>query len=176
MSRFLFLWLLLILGDLIKNASCLVGCLALLKEGNHSEWVGRHRFIQVGKLVLVRLRLCKEYLFTLLLRRGYVHLSTEVVTLKVAEKLHLTPHELVHWHESGLLGRTKPANQLVANVGEPGDGLKVVPGALVEVCLHTICIDWASFCNDAGPLCQAYVLKALTQEAKQQWAIVLLRI
>jgi hypothetical protein len=34
MSRFLFLWLLFILGDLIKNASCLVGCLTLLKEGN----------------------------------------------------------------------------------------------------------------------------------------------
>ncbi len=86
------------------------------------------------------------------------------------------PHELVHWHESGLLGRTKPANQLVANVGEPGDGLKVVPDALVEVCLRRICIVWALFCNDTGPLGQAYVLKAQTQEAKQQWTIVLLCI
>ncbi len=42
MSRFLFLWLLLILGDLIKNASRLVGCLTLLEEGNHSERVGRY--------------------------------------------------------------------------------------------------------------------------------------
>jgi hypothetical protein len=83
----------------------------------------------------------------------------------------------MHWHESGLLGHTKPANQLlVANVGEPGDGLKVVPDALVEVCLCTICIARASFCDDAGPLCQAYILKALTQEAKQQWTIVLLQI
>ncbi len=65
-------------------------------------------------------------------------------------------------------------NQLVANVGEPGKGLKVVPDALVEVCLHTICIIRASFCNDVGLLCQAYILKALTQEAKQQWTIVLL--
>ncbi len=168
MSRFLFLWLLLILCNLIKNASRLVGCLTLLKEGNHSEWVGRYRLVQVGKLVLVRLRLRKKDLFTLLLRRGYVHRLTEVVTLEVAEKLHLTPHELMHWHVSGLLGHTKPANQLVANVGEPGDGLKVVPDALVEGCLHPICIVWASFCNNAGPLCQAYVLKALTQEGKQQ--------
>ncbi len=45
MSRFLFLWLLLILGDLIKNASRLVGCLTLLKEGNHSERVGRYRLV-----------------------------------------------------------------------------------------------------------------------------------
>ena len=106
--------------------------MTLLKEGNHSEWVGRYHLVQIGKLVLVRLRLREEDLFTLLLRRGYVHHSMEVVTLKVAEKLHSTPHELVHWHESGLLGRAKPANQLVANVGEPGNGLEVVPDALIK--------------------------------------------
>jgi hypothetical protein len=176
MSCFLFLRLLLILGDLIKNASRLVGCLTLLEEGNHSERVGRYRLVQVGKLVLVCLRLHKEDLFTLLLRRGYVHCSTEVATLKVAEMLHLTPHELMHRHESRLLGRTKPANQLVADVGEPGNGLEVVPDALVKGCPHPICIVRASFFNDAGPLCQVYVLKALTQEAKQQWTIVPLRI
>ncbi len=176
MGCFLFLWLLLIVGNLIKNASRLVSCLTLLEGGNHSERVGRHRLIQVGKLVLVCLRLHKEDLFTLLLRRGYVHRLTEVVTLKVAEKLHLTPHELVHWHECGLLGHTKPANQLVANVGEPGDSLKVVPDALVKVCICTICIGQVLFHDDAGPLCQAYVLKALTQESKQQWTIVLLWI
>ncbi len=176
MSRFLFFLLLLILGNLIKNASHLVGCLTLLKEGNHSERVGRHCLVQVGKLVLVRLRLRKEDLFTLLLHCRYVHRLTEVVTLEVAEKLHLTPHEFVHRHESGLLGCTKPANQLVANVGEPGDGLKVVPDALVEACLCMICIVRALSRDDAGPLCQAYVLKALTQETKQQWTIVLLQI
>jgi hypothetical protein len=133
MSPFLFLWLLLILGNLIKNASRLVGCLTLLKEGNHSERVGRHHLIQVGKLVLVRLRLREEDLFTLLLHRGYVYYSMEVVTLEVAKKLHLMPHELVHWHQSGLLGCTKPANQLVANVGEPSNSLRVVPDALTKV-------------------------------------------
>ncbi len=176
MSYFLFLRLLLILGNLIKNTSRLVGCLTLLKEGNHSERVGRHHLVLVGELVLVRLGLREEDLFTLLLRRGYVHCLTEVVTLEVAKKLHSTLHELVHRHESGLLGRTKPANQLVANVGEPGDGLKVVPDALVKVCPCTICIIWASFCDDVGPLCQAYILKTLTQEAKQQWTIVFLQI
>ncbi len=176
MSRTLFLWLLLVLGNLLENASHLVGCLTLLKEGNHCERVGRYRLVQVGELVLVCLRLREEDLFTLLLRHGYVHSSTEVVTLKVAEKLHSTPHEVVHWHESRLLCHTKPANQLVTNVGEPGDGLKVVPDALVKVCLHTICIFEGSFRDNAGPLCQAYVLKAVTQKAKQQWTIVLLQI
>ncbi len=176
MSRTRFFWLLLVLGNLLENASPLVGCLTLLKEGNHSKWVGRYPLVQVGKLVLVHLRLREEDLFTLLLHRGYVHRSTEVVTLEVAEKLHSMPHELVHRHESRLLCRTKPANQLVTNVGEPGDGLKVVPDALVKVCLHTTCIVRASFRDNAGPLCQAYVLKALTQEAQQQWTIVLLQI
>ncbi len=45
MSHFLFLRLLLILGDLIKNTSRLAGCLILLKEGNHSEQVGRYHLV-----------------------------------------------------------------------------------------------------------------------------------
>jgi hypothetical protein len=118
--------------------------------------------VQDGELVLVRLRLREEDLFTLLLRRGYVHCSTEVVALKVAEKLYSTMHELVLWHESRLLGHTKPANQLVPNVGEPGNGLKVVPDTFVECFLCTICIFWTLLCNDAGPFGQAYILKTLT--------------
>jgi hypothetical protein len=82
----------------------------------------------------------------------------------------------MHWHESGLLGHTKPVIQLVAYVWETGDSLKVTPDALVEVCLCTICIVWVSFCNEAGPHGQAYILKALTHEAKQQWTIILLHI
>ncbi len=161
-SLTLFIWLLLVLGNLLKNASCLVGRLTLLKEGNHSERVGRHHLVQVGELVLVRLRLREEDLFTLFLRHGYVHHLMELVALEVAEKLYSTTHELVHWHESGLLGRMKPANQLVANVGEPGNGLKVVPDTFIQFFLCTICIFWTSLCDDAGPFGQAYVLKTLT--------------
>ena len=87
MSHFFLFWLLLVLGDLLKNASCLVGHLTLLAEGNHSEWVGRYCLVQVSELVLVCLRLRKEDLFTLLLRHKYIHHLTEVATLKVAEKL-----------------------------------------------------------------------------------------
>ncbi len=101
---------LLVLGDLLENASCPVGCLTLLKEGNHFEWVSRHRLVQVGKLALVCLGLREEDLFTLLLRCRYDHHLTEVTTLKVAEKLYLMLHELVHWHEGGLLRGTEPAN------------------------------------------------------------------
>ncbi len=110
MSHFLFLWLLLVLGNLLKNASCLVGCLTLLKESDHLKRVVRHHLVQASKLVLVHLRLREEDLLTLLLCCGYFYRSMEVATLKVAEKLHSMLRELVHWHECGLLGHTKPAN------------------------------------------------------------------
>jgi hypothetical protein len=168
LSRFPFLWLLLVLGNLLKNSSRLVGPLTLLKEGDHLERVGRHHLVQVCKLELICLGLRKEDLLTLLLCCGYFHCSTEVATLEVAKKLYWMLRELVHWHESGLLGCTKPANQLVAFIWETSNSLEVIPDALVEVCLCTICIVWASLCNDAGPLGQAYILKALTHEATKQ--------
>ncbi len=72
LSRSPFLWL-LVLGNLLENASRLVGCLTLLKEVNHLERVSRHRLVQVSELVLVCLRLREEDLFTLLLRCRYVN-------------------------------------------------------------------------------------------------------
>ncbi len=175
LSHFPFLWL-FVLGNLLKNASRLVGCLTLLEEGNHLEQVNRHHLVQVGKLVLLRLGLHEEDLFTLLLCCRYVHCSTKVTILEVAEKLYLTPHELMHWHESRLLRSTEPANQLVAYVWESSNGLKIIPDTLVEVCLCTIYIVWALLCNDAHPLSQAYTLKVLTHEVEKQWTIGLLRI
>jgi hypothetical protein len=44
LSCFPFLWL-LVLGDLLKNSSSLVGCLTLFKEGNHLEQVSRYRLV-----------------------------------------------------------------------------------------------------------------------------------
>jgi hypothetical protein len=174
MNSFLFVWLLFILGNLLKNASCFVGCLTLHKESGELEWVSGHRLVPVHKLELMCLGLRKEDLFTLLLRCGYFHCWMELATLKMAEKLYLTPHELVHWHESRLLGCTKPADQQVAYIGEPGNSLKKIPDAFVKVCLCMICIVGALLCNDVGPFGQIYVLKALTHQVKQQWTIVLL--
>jgi hypothetical protein len=76
------------------------------------------------------------------------------------------PPELMHWHESGLLGGTEPANQLGAYIWKSGDSLKVILDTLVEVCLPTICIVWALLHNDAGPLGQVYALKSLTHETE----------
>ncbi len=130
----------------------------MLKNSNKFERVSGHCLV---KLELMRLGLREEDLFTLLLCLGYLHCLKEVATLKIAEKLYLTPHELVHWHESGFLGRTKPANQLVAYIWKPSNGLEVNIDEFVKVCLRTICcIVWTLLCNDAGPYGQAYILKA----------------
>jgi hypothetical protein len=102
------------------------------------------------------------WLFTLLLHCGYFHHSTEIATLEIDEKLYSMPHELLHQHESGLLGRRKPEDQVVAYIGEPGNSLEVVPDRFVKVCLCTICIVWALLHDDTGPFGQAYILKALT--------------
>ncbi len=143
MSRILFFWLFFVLGNLLKNASCFVGRLTLLKESNELERVSGRCLVQIRELELMRLGLRKGDLFTLLMRCGHFHCSTEVATIKIAD-LFLTLHELVNRHESGLLGGTKPEDQLIANIGEPGNSLKVIPDAFIKVCLCTVCIGRAS--------------------------------
>ncbi len=133
MRRFLVFWKLLVLDNLLENTSRLVGCLTLLKERDTLEWVNGHHLVQVCKLELMRFGLCQKDLFTLLLHHGYFHCLTEVATFEIAEKLYLIPHELVHWHESRLLGRTRPANQLVPYIGKTGDSLKVILDTFVKV-------------------------------------------
>jgi hypothetical protein len=57
----------------------------------------------------------------------------------------------MHWHEGGLLGSVKPVDQLVTHIGEPSDCLKVIPDALVEVCLCMVYFGGASLGNYACP-------------------------
>jgi hypothetical protein len=176
MSHFLFFWLLFILGDLLENASRFVGCLTLLKENNEFEQVSMHHLVQVKELELMHLGLCEEDLFTLLLHCGYFHHSTEVANLKIAAELYPTLHELMNWHESGLLGSTKPADQLVADIWEPVNSLRVIPDAFVEVCLRTICVVGTLLRDDVGPFDQTYVQKTPTHQVEQHWTIALLSI
>ncbi len=171
-----FLLAIFVLGNLLKNASCFVGCLTLLEESDELEQVSGHRLVCIRKLKLMHLKLPKEDLFTPLLCCGYLHRSSEVATIEIADELYLTPHELMHWHESGLLGSTKPAYQMVADIGEPDNGPWVIPDALVVVCLHTVCLVGALLCNDIRPYGQTYILKTLTHQVKQCWTIILLNV
>jgi hypothetical protein len=92
----------------------------------------------------------------------------EVAAIKITDELYSTPHELVHWHESELFGGMKPADQLVADIGEPGNSLnKVIPDAFVEVCICTVCVGGTLLSNDICPFSQTYVLKTLTHQVKQ---------
>jgi hypothetical protein len=58
----------------------------------------------------------------------------------------------------------EPANQLVAYIQKSLEGLKVILDTLVKVCLRTICTVGALLHDYAGPLGQAYALKALIHE------------
>ncbi len=71
------------------------------------------------------------------------------------------PHELMHWHERGLLGDAKPTNQLDANVWRPSNCLEVIPDALVKVFLRQVHIVGASLAHNIGPLGETDVLKTL---------------
>ncbi len=76
---------------------------------------------------------------------------TEIAIVKEADELYSTPHELVHWHDGWLLGSRKPANQLVANIGEPGNCLKVIHDAFVKGCLCMVCFSGALVGDNACP-------------------------
>jgi hypothetical protein len=78
----------------------------------------------------------------------------EVAAVKIADELYSMPHKLMHLHEGGLLGSTKPVDQLVANIGELSNCLKVIPDALVEVCLCMVCIGGTLLGNDVYPFSQ----------------------
>jgi hypothetical protein len=86
------------------------------------------------------------------------------------------PYELMHWPESGLLGSTKPVDQLVTNIGKPGNGLKGIPDAFFEVCLCTVCVIRALLCNDVCPFGQTSIPKTLIHQVKQCWTVILLSI
>jgi hypothetical protein len=110
MSFLLLLWLLLVLGNVLKNASRFIDSLTLLQKDDEPKRVLGHYFVCLCELKLMRLGLRKEDLFALLLRRGQLHRSTDVATVEIAEELYSMPHELMHWHEGGLLGGAKPAD------------------------------------------------------------------
>ena len=70
-------------------------------------------------------------------------------------------HVLMKWHENELLGGIKPRNQLVANIWEPCDGLKVIPFALDKVILCLISCHLTVICYNVGSLRETYALEAL---------------
>ena len=119
----------------------------------------------------MRLWLGEKDLFCFLLRCGQLHPSTEESAVKVAEELHSTPHELMHKHELGLLGNTKPTNQLVANVQEPGNCLEVIPDVIVRIFFYQVHFVGASLAHNVGPLGETDVFKTLTHQAEQCWAV-----
>jgi hypothetical protein len=109
MSHLLLFWLFLLL-DLLKDIGHSTGSLTLLKKGNKPKRVRGHCLVCLCKLELMHLRLRKDDLFTLLFCCGQLHHLTDVATTKVIKELYLMLHEVMHWHEGGLLGGAKQTN------------------------------------------------------------------
>jgi hypothetical protein len=141
--------------------------MTLFKKGHKPKRVRGHLFVCFHELVLMHLGLRKEELFAFLLHCGQLHCLTEVASVVVAEELHSTPHEFMHWQECGLLGSAKPTNQLVANIWQPGNCIKAVPETLIKVLLCEVDFVGALLTNKVGPFDETYVLKTLTHQVKQ---------
>ncbi len=103
-----------------------------------------------------------------------LHCLTEVTAVKVTKELHSMLHNLMHWHEHGLLGKAKPINQLVANIQESRNSLKVVLNALIEVVLCEVRIAKALLTHNIGTLHETDVLETLAHQAEQCWTVFLL--
>ena len=80
----------------------------------------------------------------------------------------------MHRHECGLSSRTKPADQLVADVREPGERLEIVSLALNEALVRLARVVRASRGHDVQPFGQADLLEALFQEREQRGPVALL--
>jgi hypothetical protein len=82
MSHLLLFWLLLVLGNLLKDAGCFIGSLTLLKKGYEPKRIHGHHFACFCKLKLMRLGLREEDLFALLLHCGQLHCLADVATVE----------------------------------------------------------------------------------------------
>ena len=80
----------------------------------------------------------------------------------------------MHRHECGLSSRTEPADQLVADVREPGERLEVISLAFDEVLVRLARVVRASRGYDVRPFGQADLLEVLLQEQEQRGPVALL--
>ena len=165
----------LLLLDLIEHAIRSIDVLALLEEANErSVIVSGQSFMRLRILELMLPRHRKEDLLDPLRFRGKLHRRRKESFLEVAYKLHSSPHVVMHGHESGLSSRAKPADQLVADVREPGECLEVVSLAVDEVLVRLARVVRASRGHDVRPFGQADLLETLLQEREQRGPVALL--
>jgi hypothetical protein len=89
MSRFLLLWLFLLL-ELVKDTGCFVRSLALLSH--EPKWDRGHRFVCLRMHHWLR----EKDLFCFLLRCGQLRCSMEESAVEVARELHLMLNKFMH--------------------------------------------------------------------------------
>jgi hypothetical protein len=90
----------------------------------------------------------------------------EVAPVELAEELHSMLHKLMHKFECRFLTSVKPMNQLVADIQESGNCLKVVPDTLFKVLLREVSIVGSLLADNVGPPGETYTMKTLTHQVK----------
>ena len=173
-ARFLGGLLGFLLLELIEYAVRSIGVLALLEEANESDVIVGQNLMRLRILLLMLPRHRKEDLLDLLRLRGQLHRRTKEPFLEVAHELHSSPHVIMHRHECGLSSHTKPADQLVADVREPGECLEVVLLVFDEVFVRLACVVRASRRYNVRPFGQTDLLETLFQEREQRGPVTLL--
>ena len=173
-ARFLGGLLGFLLLELIKYAVCSIGVLALLEEANEDDVIVGQSFMRLRILLLMLPRHREEDLLDLLGLRGQLHRCTKEPFFEVPHELHSASHVVMHRHERGLSSRTKPADQLVADVRKPGECFEIVSLALDEVFVRFARVVRASRGNDVQPFGQTDLLEALLQEREQRRPVALL--
>ena len=173
-ARFLGGLLGFLLLELIEYAVRSIGILALLEEADERDVVVGQGFMRLRILLLMLPWHRKEDLLDLLRLHGQLHRCTKEPFLEVAHELHSSSHVVMHRHECGLSSRTKPADQLVTDVWEPGERLEIVSLAVDEVLIRLARVVRASRGHDVQPFGQADLLEALFQEREQRGPVALL--
>ena len=115
-ARFLGGLLGFLLLELVEHAICLISILTLFEEADECDVVVGQHFMRLRILLLMLPRHQKEDLLDLLRLCGQLHGRMKEPLLMVAHELHSSSHVVMHRHEYGLLSRTKPVDQLVADV------------------------------------------------------------
>ena len=111
----------------------MISILVLLEEADEWDVIIRKHFMRLHTFLLMLSSASRKNLLDFFSLRGQLHHCPKELFLEVTKELHLIMHVIVHGHECQFLSGAQPADQLVANVQEPGNCLEVISLSFAEV-------------------------------------------
>jgi hypothetical protein len=166
--------LLLVLLELVEDATRTISILALLEEADEWDVIIRKHLVRFRIFLLMLFWNREKNLLDFFLLCGQLHHHPKEPFLEVTKELHTATHVVMHRHERRLLSSAKPADQLVANVLEPGKYLEIISLTFDKAFEHFGIFIQATGGDDVLPFGQADLLETLLEQWKQCWTIMLL--